>query len=90
MASGLFGWWAARRGLAPLHTMAARASGVTSHKLDARMPVETVPVEMADLAVTLNAMLGRLQEDFRRLTEFSSDIAHELRTPLTNLMTQTQ
>ncbi|MCM2248673.1 HAMP domain-containing protein, partial [Klebsiella pneumoniae] len=70
--------------------MAARASGVTSHKLDARMPVETVPVEMADLAVTLNAMLGRLQEDFRRLTEFSSDIAHELRTPLTNLMTQTQ
>ncbi|KAI3592064.1 Copper sensory histidine kinase CusS (plasmid) [Cupriavidus sp. U2] len=90
MASGLFGWWAARRGLAPLRTMAARASGVTSHKLDARMPVETVPVEMADLAVTLNAMLGRLQEDFRRLTEFSSDIAHELRTPLTNLMTQTQ
>ncbi|MDF6445990.1 ATP-binding protein, partial [Escherichia coli] len=37
----------------------------------------------------LNAMLERLQDDFRRLSEFSSDLAHELRTPITNLMTQT-
>ncbi|SCU74904.1 CopS sensor from the two components sensor/regulator family involved in Cu(II)/Cu(I) resistance [Cupriavidus necator] len=89
MASGLFGWWAARRGLAPLRMMASRAKDVTANKLDARMPVEAVPVEMADLAATLNAMLARLQDDFRRLSEFSSDLAHELRTPITNLMTQT-
>lgn len=89
VASGIFGWWAARRGLAPLHMMASRARGVTANKLDARMPVEAVPVEMADLAATLNAMLERLQDDFRRLSEFSSDLAHELRTPITNLMTQT-
>lgn len=86
---GLLGWWAARRGLAPLRTMASRARTVTAHKLDERMPVEAVPVEMADLAATLNAMLERLQRDFDRLSEFSSDLAHELRTPLTNLMTQT-
>nr|WP_211947354.1 heavy metal sensor histidine kinase [Cupriavidus yeoncheonensis] len=89
LASGLLGWWAARRGLAPLRTMATRARAVTAHKLDARMPVDAVPVEMADLAATLNAMLERLQRDFGRLSEFSSDLAHELRTPLTNLMTQT-
>lgn len=89
VASGLFGWWAARRGLAPLRMMASRAKDVTANKLDARMPVEAVPVEMADLAATLNAMLARLQDDFRRLSEFSSDLAHELRTPITNLMTQT-
>ncbi|WP_354687941.1 heavy metal sensor histidine kinase [Cupriavidus necator] len=89
VASGLFGWWAARRGLAPLRMMASRAKGVTANKLDARMPVDAVPVEMADLATTLNAMLERLQDDFRRLSEFSSDLAHELRTPITNLMTQT-
>ncbi|TPQ31219.1 two-component sensor histidine kinase [Cupriavidus pinatubonensis] len=89
LASGLLGWWAARRGLAPLRTMASRARAVTAHKLDARMPVDAVPVEMADLAGTLNAMLERLQSDFQRLSDFSSDIAHELRTPLTNLMTQT-
>lgn len=90
LASGLLGWWAARRGLWPLRTMASRARAVTAHKLDERMPVDAVPVEMADLAATLNAMLERLQRDFTRLSEFSSDLAHELRTPITNLMTQTQ
>ncbi|MCT9126442.1 heavy metal sensor histidine kinase [Cupriavidus gilardii] len=90
LASGVLGWWAARRGLAPLRTMASRAQTVTGSKLYERMPVEAVPVEMADLAANLNAMLARLQDDFRRLSEFSSDLAHELRTPITNLMTQTQ
>ncbi|CAJ0804112.1 MULTISPECIES: heavy metal sensor histidine kinase [Ralstonia] len=90
LATGLFGWWAARHGLAPLRTMASRAQTVTADKLDERMPVDTVPVEVADLAATLNAMLERLQNDFRRLSDFSTDIAHELRTPITNLLTQTE
>ena len=88
--SGGVGWWAARRGLAPLRTMRERAMAVTAHKLDLRMPVEAVPVEMADLALSLNTMLDRLQADFSRLSEFSSDLAHELRTPISNLLTQTQ
>lgn len=90
LATGLFGWWAARRGLAPLRNMASRARTVTADKLDERMPVDTVPEEVADLAATLNAMLERLQNDFRRLSDFSTDIAHELRTPITNLLTQTE
>ncbi|ARV19556.1 Sensor kinase CusS [Curvibacter sp. AEP1-3] len=88
--SGLLGWIAARRGLAPLRIMKSRAQAVTSNKMGERMPVAAVPVEMADLAVTLNDMLDRLQEDFRRLSEFSSDLAHELRTPISNLLTETQ
>ena len=39
---------------------------------------------------TLNDMLSRLEESFRRLANFSSDLAHELRTPVSNLLTQTQ
>ena len=88
--SGMLGWWAARTGLAPLRAMKARAQAVTAHKLDQRMPAEAVPVEMADLAHSLNEMLERLQRDFQRLSEFSSDLAHELRTPISNLLTQTQ
>lgn len=88
--SGMLGWWAARMGLAPLRAMKARAQAVTAHKLDQRMPAEAVPVEMADLAQSLNEMLERLQRDFQRLSEFSSDLAHELRTPISNLLTQTQ
>src|SRR3546814_8848949 len=35
-------------------------------------------------------MLDRLETVFRRLSDFSGDIAHELRTPITNLKTQTE
>ena len=90
LASGLFGWWAARRGLLPLRAMASRVKSVTADRLSERMPVDMVPVEVADLGVTLNGMLARLQGDFQRLTDFSTDIAHELRTPITNLLTQTE
>ncbi|AOW12598.1 hypothetical protein LPB72_16295 [Hydrogenophaga crassostreae] len=90
LASGLLAWWAARRGLAPLRDMRERARRVTAHQLDERMPEASVPVEMAELAHDLNTMLARLQSDFQRLSEFSSDLAHELRTPISNLLTQTQ
>ncbi|MBD3894225.1 heavy metal sensor histidine kinase [Hydrogenophaga sp.] len=88
--SGVLGWSAARRGLAPLRIMKERARAVSADRLDQRMPVQAVPVELADLAASLNAMFERLQADFLRLSEFSSDLAHELRTPISNLLTQTQ
>ncbi len=88
--SGLLGGWAAYTGLRPLREIGARARGVTGQRLAERMPVDSVPAEMAELAQSLNDMLERLQRDFTRLTEFSSDLAHELRTPLSNLLTQTQ
>ena len=90
LVAGILGWWAAKNGLAPLRTMRSRAMAITAQRLDERMPTEEFPVEMADLATTLNEMLRRLKEEFDRLSEFSSDLAHELRTPINNLMTQTQ
>jgi two-component system heavy metal sensor histidine kinase CusS len=88
--SGVLGWLAAHQGLAPLRAMKAKAAAVSGHQFSERMPVQAVPVEMADLASELNSMLDRLQDDYRRLSEFSSDLAHELRTPISNLLTQTQ
>ncbi|QID17911.1 heavy metal sensor histidine kinase [Nitrogeniibacter mangrovi] len=88
--SGVLGWGVARRGLAPLRDMSERASAVTPTRLDRRLPEESFPVELAHLAHTLNDMFERLEDAFRRLSNFSSDLAHELRTPISNLMTQTQ
>lgn len=88
--TGFLGWMAVRRGLAPLHAIRREAAGITAHRLDTRLPTDTVPVELMDLAETLNEMLARLEDSFRRLSDFSSDIAHELRTPVSNLLTQTQ
>ena len=39
--------------------------------------------------MSFNDMLERIGDGFRRLSNFSADIAHELRTPITNLTTQT-
>ncbi len=83
-------WFAAYKGLAPLRAMKSRATILTSQRLHQRMPVEAVPIEMADLAHELNKMLDRLEDAFTRLSKFSSNLAHELRTPLSNLLTQTQ
>ncbi|MBI5922707.1 MAG: heavy metal sensor histidine kinase [Betaproteobacteria bacterium] len=88
--SSLLGWLAARRGLAPVRAMAGIARSISAERLDARLPLQSVPVEVQELASSFNAMLARLEESFKRLSEFSSDIAHELRTPVSNLMTQTQ
>lgn len=90
LVSGLLGYLAAKRGLMPLYTMKNKAMTVTANQLNQRMPVESVPEEMSDLAIALNQMLERLEDAFRRLSELSSDMAHELRTPVSNLMTQTQ
>lgn len=90
LVSGLLGWLGAHQGMAPLRAMRARAASVTAQQLEERMQVDAVPIEMADLAHALNQMLDRLQQDFRRLSEFSSDLAHEFRTPISNLLTQTQ
>ncbi len=90
LVCGLLGWFAARRGLAPLRDICRDAAAITANRLDRRLPAEAIPTELAEVATTLNDMLARLEASFRRLSDFSSDIAHELRTPVSNLLTQTQ
>ncbi|MFZ4710889.1 MAG: heavy metal sensor histidine kinase, partial [Zwartia sp.] len=90
LLSGLLGWWAARRGLAPLRVMRERARNIDARQLNIRMPTADSSAELVELAQGLNLMLERLEQDFERISEFSSDLAHELRTPITNLLTQTQ
>jgi two-component system heavy metal sensor histidine kinase CusS len=86
----ILGWVAARRGLAPIREMTNVAKGISVSHLGDRLATETVPAELVDLAIAFNEMLARLEGSFRRLSDFSSDLAHELRTPISNLLTQTQ
>jgi two-component system heavy metal sensor histidine kinase CusS len=84
------GWAMVKHGLAPLQAIRQGAAAVTADSLDYRLEMDAIPVELADLAESLNNMLARLEESFQRLKDFSTDLAHELRTPISNLMTQTQ
>jgi two-component system heavy metal sensor histidine kinase CusS len=70
--------------------MAQVARGISASQLQARIDAKAQPLELTELVHAFNAMLGRLQDSFGRLSDFSSDLAHELRTPVSNLMTQTQ
>ena len=88
--SVLVAWLAVRQGHAPIRRIGARMREVSSERLDVRLDPDKVPVELADLVASFNAMLERIGQSFERLSNFSADIAHELRTPVTNLRTQTQ
>lgn len=90
LLTGLLAWIAARRGLEPMRRIAALAQGISASRLGRRLPPEAVPPELSDLATAFNAMLARLEDSFRRLSDFSSDLAHELRTPVANLVTETE
>lgn len=90
LAMAALGWLAARRGLLPLHRFSATVATISAARLDKPLPEAGMPVELRELVSAFNAMLTRLEDSFRRLSEVSSDMAHELRTPLHNLLMQTQ
>jgi len=90
LATAGLGWMATRWGLSPLRRVTHMVAGISAERLADRLPATGLPTELKPLAAAFNAMLARLDDSFRRLSEFSSDIAHELRTPISNLMTQTQ
>jgi len=86
----LAAWFAVHQGHAPLRFVSNKISNISSDKLDLRLDDGQVPVELVDLVTSFNDMMGRVEGDFNRLSNFSADIAHELRTPLTNITTQTE
>ncbi|MBP8298358.1 MAG: heavy metal sensor histidine kinase, partial [Burkholderiales bacterium] len=89
LVTSAIGFAVAWHGLRPLRQIDATASAITADRLAERLDLARAPAEVQRLGASFNAMLARLHESFRRLSEFSSDLAHELRTPLNNLLGQT-
>lgn len=71
-----------RRSLRPLKRLAEAVERVGATHFDERVPINGWPDELQPLATGFNKMLGRLEESFTRLSQFSADLAHELRTPI--------
>ena len=90
LATGLLGALVARTGLAPLRSLARRAGAISASRLDERLPAAGVPAELRELAGAFNRTLQRLEDSFRRLSQFSADLAHDLRTPIGNLLGEAQ
>ncbi|WP_423395976.1 heavy metal sensor histidine kinase [Burkholderia sp. LMG 21824] len=79
-----------RQSLAPLREIVANTGRITVDKLDTRLDASRAPRELTALVDAQNAMLGRLQQAFGRLSQFSADLAHDLRTPLNNMRGATE
>lgn len=90
LLAGLYSIVIVSNGLKPLKRFENYLTRIRPGHMDIRVPTKKLPIELEELSIVQNAMLDRLDDGFKRLSDFSSDIAHELRTPLTNLTTQTQ
>lgn len=86
---GLWVWFAARRGIAPLDDIAALVKSREPLLLDPLVP-ETAPSEIQPLVEALNDLFSRVSHAFDNERRFTADASHELRTPLAALTAQAQ
>jgi two-component system, OmpR family, sensor kinase len=78
----LAGYAVAAAALRPVEAMRRRASVISALTPGRRLPVPAARDEISALAVTLNEMLGRLEDALEHERRFVADASHELRTPL--------
>lgn len=83
-------WSIATTGMAPLRRFRRLAASIGTQSLDRRVPQRDLPAELQELAREFNAMLDRIDAGYKRLQEFSADLAHELRTPIATLLGRDQ
>ncbi len=81
-------WIVTGRALRPVDVLRAEVDAIGPGELSRRVTEPAVGDEVGRLAVTMNAMLGRVEEAAVRQERFVSDASHELRSPLAALRTR--
>jgi two-component system heavy metal sensor histidine kinase CusS len=90
LASAIIAIGVTKHGLRPLAEMTRSLERIGPAHLNERVAPAGWPRELQPLATTFDAMLARLEDSFKRLSQFSADLAHELRTPVANIMGEAQ
>lgn len=82
-AVSILAWIVAGKVLAPLHVLTKTALSISNDSdLTKRIPVKGSD-EIAELTITFNEMINRLEKAFVSQRNFINDASHELRTPIT-------
>lgn len=74
------------RELRPLQQITAAASKISMETLAYRLPLESLPTELHELACQFNNMLARLESAYFGLRQYADNIAHELRSPVNKML----
>jgi len=82
----LAGYLFSRQALQPVSQMVDKVEEITASHLDLRISEGRGKDEIAELAITFNRMLDRLESSFEAQRQFVSNISHELRTPLATII----
>ncbi|WP_106752062.1 sensor histidine kinase [Pannonibacter carbonis] len=82
--------WAfvSRRVLKRIDAIAASSRQIMDGNLSQRLPLAGNGDEFDRLAISLNAMLERIEQLMQNLRDVTDNIAHDLKTPLTRLRTR--
>ncbi|MCW2676893.1 MAG: Signal transduction histidine kinase [Modestobacter sp.] len=83
-------WSSVGRALHPVEAIRSRTAQIQAADLSARVPVPATHDEIASLATTMNAMLGRLEASARAQRAFVSDAGHEMRSPVAAIRTEVE
>lgn len=82
----LAGWYFSGRVLKPISQIVDEVEQITAVDLHKRVHEGNRRDEIAQLAITFNRMLFRLEDAFVSQRSFVAHASHELRTPLTNTL----
>lgn len=74
---------AAAKGIAPVQHLIHSARTIGEADFHSRLPLPENRDELYQLAMTINALLHRIERGVLREKQFTSDASHEIRTPLT-------
>jgi signal transduction histidine kinase len=84
-----FGVFFSKRALAPISGVIRQVQKITGTSLNQRLNEGNRKDEIAQLAITFNQMLQRIEDAFILQRDFVSNAAHELRTPFSVLLAET-
>lgn len=82
----LAGWFFADQSLKPMARVVRQVERITAGRLSLRVDEGNGTDEIAQLAVTFNQMLTRVEQAFEMQKNFLSHASHELRTPLATVL----
>lgn len=82
VVSAVLGYFVCTRLLKPIKKITHQAQEISGEHLDSRLDENGAHDELRELAHTFNNLFARLEKDFEKQKQFTSDAAHELKTPI--------